>query len=140
MARAVRTGKTRAARDFLRHEAGFTLLEMLVAVAVLALLVSIVPRSLVFARSIIDNSQDWIGARLVAESVLNDVLVGPGVQAGVKTGEIEGRRWRATLRRHTGLQPTMLESGRMLFAVEIEVDVSAGQSLRVDTLRIGGPQ
>jgi hypothetical protein len=34
----------------------------------------------------------------------------------------------------------MLESGRMLFEVEIVVDVSPGQSLQVDTMRIGGPQ
>ena len=59
----------------LSRDAGFTLLEMLVAVAVLALLAGVVPRSFVFARSILDHSRDWVAARLVAEAVLNDTAI-----------------------------------------------------------------
>jgi prepilin-type N-terminal cleavage/methylation domain-containing protein len=121
-----------------RAEAGFTLLEMLVALAVLSVLVTIVPRSFVFARSIIDHSRDWMGARLVAESVLNDTLTGSMLQPGARTGVIDGRRWRATLRQYTlPGAPAALESGEMLLDVRVEVDVAAGRTLEVETMRVG---
>jgi prepilin-type N-terminal cleavage/methylation domain-containing protein len=122
----------------LRDDCGFTLIEMLVAIAVLAVLVGIVPRSLVFARSIMDHSRDWMDARLVAESVLNDTLVGPALAVGSRSGEIDGRRWRTTLTRHTATRPEDAESGRILLDVRIEVDVGAGRTLEVETMRIGG--
>jgi prepilin-type N-terminal cleavage/methylation domain-containing protein len=119
-------------------DSGFTLLEMLVAVAVLALLAGIVPRSFVFARSILDHSRDWVAARLVAETVLNDDLRRPALQPGAHSGEMDGHRWRAALRRNTALGGMMLEDGRMLLDVHLEVDVSAGRILAIDTLTIGG--
>jgi prepilin-type N-terminal cleavage/methylation domain-containing protein len=124
----------------LRQDAGFTLIEMLVAVAVLAALVGIVPRSLVFARSIMDHSRDWMDARLVAETVLNDELVGPSLAAGTRAGVIDGRHWRTTLRRHTATRPEDADSGRVLLDVQIEVEVGAGRSLEIETMRIGGSQ
>jgi prepilin-type N-terminal cleavage/methylation domain-containing protein len=134
---------TRAAARFItrvREDSGFTLIEMLVAVALLAALVGIVPRSLVFARSMMDHSRDWMDARLVAETVLNDELVGPALAAGARTGVIEGRRWRTTLRRHTATHPEDTETGRVLLDVRIEVEVGAGRSLEIETMRIGGAQ
>jgi prepilin-type N-terminal cleavage/methylation domain-containing protein len=123
-----------------RRDAGFTLIEMVIAVAVLAVLVGIVPRSFVFARSIIDHSRDWMGARLVAEAVLNDELAGPKLQPGGRGGLIDGRRWKATLRRHTAMGTPVLETGRMLLDVRIEVEVAAGRTLEIETMRIGGSQ
>jgi len=120
------------------REAGFTLIEMLVAVAILAVLVGIVPRSFVFARSILDHSRDWMDARLVAETVLNDELAGPTLEPGTRGGVIEGRRWRATLRRNTALGVDASESDRMLLDVRIEVEVGAGKSLEIETMRVGG--
>ena len=122
----------------LSRDAGFTLLEMLVAVAVLALLAGVVPRSFVFARSILDHSRDWVAARLVAEAVLNDELRRPALQPGARSGEIDGHMWRATLRRNTALGAPMLEDGRMLLDVHLEIEVSAGRMLALDTLAIGG--
>ena len=72
MSKSCAAVSARRARGEASREAGFTLIEMLVAIAILAVLVGIVPRSFVFARSIIDHSRDWMDARLVAESVLND--------------------------------------------------------------------
>ena len=122
----------------MKDGAGFTLIEMLVAVAILAALVGIVPRSLVFARSIMDHSRDWMDARLVAETVLNDELVGPALAVGTRTGVIDGRRWQVTLKRHTATRPEDPGTGRVLLDVEIEVEVGAGKSLNVETMRIGG--
>jgi prepilin-type N-terminal cleavage/methylation domain-containing protein len=122
-----------------RREAGFTLIEMLVAMAILAVLVGLVPRSFVFARSILDHSRDWMDARLVAESVLNDTLM-QSLQPGVRTGTVKGHRWRATLRQQSVLGVSALDTGAVLLDVRVEVDVSAGRTLEVETVRVGGQQ
>jgi prepilin-type N-terminal cleavage/methylation domain-containing protein len=126
-----------AGRD--EREAGFTLIELLVAMAILAVLVGLVPRSFVFARSILDHSRDWMDARLVAESVLNDTLVMP-LGPGVRSGTFNGHRWRATLREQVVLGISALDTGAMLLNVRLEVDVSAGRTLEVETMRVGGQQ
>jgi prepilin-type N-terminal cleavage/methylation domain-containing protein len=120
-------------------EAGFTLLEMMVAIGILAVLVSVVPRTFVFARSVIDHSRDWLGARLVAESVLNDTLHGPGLQPGARSGTVNGRRWRATLRPMNLPEATAPEGGQTLLDVKLEVDVSTGRTFDVETIRISSP-
>ena len=122
------------------REAGFTLVEMLVAMAILAVLVGLVPRSFVFARSILDHSRDWMDARLVAESVLNDTLKGSSLQPGSRSGTLNGRHWRATLRQTTVMGTSSLESGQMLLDVRVEVDVSAGRTLELETMRLAGKE
>jgi prepilin-type N-terminal cleavage/methylation domain-containing protein len=128
---------SKARRD--RHEVGFTLIELLVAMAILAVLVGVVPRSFVFARSILDHSRDWMDARLVAESVLNDTLT-KSLQPGVRTGTLKGHGWRATLRQQGVLGVSALDTGAMLLDVRVEVEVSAGRTLEVETMRVGGQQ
>ena len=129
---------SRAVRENADREAGFTLVEMLVAVAILAVLVGIVPRSFVFARSIIDHSRDWMGARLVADAVLNDTLTGNALQPGARAGELDGRRWRATIRQQSIPGAPAPDDGTMLLDVRLEVDVSAGRTLEIETLRVAG--
>jgi prepilin-type N-terminal cleavage/methylation domain-containing protein len=121
-------------------EGGFTLLEMLVAVAVLAALVGLVPRTLATARGLIDRSQDWVEARLVAEQVLNDELTGRSLRPGTRRGIVEGRRWRAVLQRDLDIPDQTAETGRVLLAVTVEVTVDGAQTLEVETMRIGLPE
>jgi prepilin-type N-terminal cleavage/methylation domain-containing protein len=121
------------------HEAGFTLIEILVAMAVLAALAGLVPRTFVFARSILDHSRDWMDARLVAESVLNDTLT-KSLQPGVRSGTLNGHHWRATLRQQGFLGASALDTGATLLDVRVAVDVSAGRTLEVETMRVGGQQ
>jgi prepilin-type N-terminal cleavage/methylation domain-containing protein len=118
------------------NNAGFTLLETLVAVLVLAALVSVVPRTLVAARTIIERSADWLEARLVAETVLNEALGGE-LKSGAMSGVVDGRRWTARLR-PAGMPQS--ESGRVLLDVRVEVAVSGDRVLEVDTMRIGRPR
>jgi hypothetical protein len=116
------------------------LLEVLIAVLVLAAIVSVVPRSLVVARTNIERSKDWLSARLVAETVLNDVLAGPSLRAGVIGGIVDGRRWTATLRRIATPVDPETPTNRVLLDVRVEVAVSGRRTLEIETMRIGGTE
>jgi len=133
---------SRQARGFrpARRQAGFTLLEMLVAVAVLAVLVTLVPRSLVAARGTLDHSQDWLRARLAAEAVLNDDLVERTLRPGVRTGVMDGRQWTATIERDRTVTTDPSMDDRVLLAIRLEVEVSGTRTLAVETMRSGLPE
>ncbi len=132
-----RSARITTARPSAGRDAGFTLLEALVAVLVLAVLVGIVPRSLVAARSNIEDSKDRLAAALVAETVLNEALASQALKPGIIGGEVDGRRWTAALQT---VDAPAAKNGHVLLDVRVEVAVSGGGTLRMDTLRIGAPQ
>lgn len=134
---ARRVARRRGRRRGSSADAGFTLVEMLVAVAVLAILAALVPRSLVSARSVIDHSQEWQEARLVAETVLNDQLASNKLTAGVLSGTLDGRRWTAVVRQDTALSRGATRAGRALLHVRVQVPVPGGSQVEVETMRIG---
>lgn len=121
------------------RDGGFTLLEMMVAVAVLAALLAIIPRSFVQARANFERSQEWLHARLVAETVLNEELVGTGLQPGDLRGDVDGRRWSATLEPNYTLAPRDNPSGMVLLDVTIRVAMD-GDDLELHTVRMGYPE
>ncbi len=120
-----------------RGEAGFTLLEMMVAVAILSILVGIVPRSFVAARAMFNRSDNWLEARLVAETVLNQELAGNSLRAGVMSGTIGGHDWSALLERDRTPITQSSETSRVLLDVRLSVKVSQTDTLEVQTMRIG---
>ena len=118
-------------------ECGFTLLEMLVAVAILAVLLSVIPRSFVAARAIINRSESWMDARLVAETVLNEELAGMQLRPGARRGVVAGREWTAVLTPNGPLSADGRETGRLLLNVRVGVKVSPVETLEIETIRIG---
>ena len=69
--------------------------------------------------------------------VLNDELARRTLEPGVRGGLIEGRRWRATIRRSSLPGAAAAETGRTLLEARISVEVGAGKTLEIDTMRIG---
>lgn len=133
-----RASARRAGRP--RRDAGFTLLEMLVAVAILAVLAGLIPRSFVTARAIIDHSESWLHARLVAEAVLSEELSGMDLRPGTRQGVMEGRQWTATMQPNAAVGGASVEGDRILLDVLVTVTVSARHNLEVETMRIGAAQ
>ncbi len=85
-----------------RAEQGFSLLEVLIALAVLALALFALSRSAALAIDATRHRQEVLLAGLVAQNVLAEIRLGPGVPA---QGEREGRQqqgprqfhWRAEI-------------------------------------------
>jgi prepilin-type N-terminal cleavage/methylation domain-containing protein len=121
-------------------DAGFTLLEMLVAVAVLAVLAGLIPRSFVAARAMFNRADNWMQARLVAESVLNQELAGRGLRPGVMSGTVDGHEWTAELETSRLPMAQSEETNRVLLDVRLEVEVSPRDTLEIETMRIGAGQ
>ncbi len=117
-------------------QAGFTLLEMLVAVAILAVLAGMVPRSFLYARALINRSESWMEARIVAEAVLNGEL-GGDLRPGIRRGTIDNRPWRASIQRNAILSAGTADPERALLDVVITVPVSSVETLTVETMRVG---
>lgn len=120
-----------------RGASGFTLLEMLVAVAILAALAAVIPRSLVSARAAMDGSRNWMQARLVAEALLADDLGGFAQRPGIRRGTRDGHAWSAVLAPNGTVAASPEKSDRVLLDLRLAVQVDGAATLRVETLRIG---
>ena len=133
----MRNAVRRVRRPRSRGRSGFTLIETLVAVAIMAALLAVVPGGLVTARRNIDQSEALLRARLVAEAALSGDLGGSDLVPGMRQGQISGRGWTAVI----GLDKTLLdpavESLWVPLIVSVTVEVSNGRSLTVTSERVG---
>ncbi len=126
--------RARGRQSRIGRESGFTLLETLVALAVLSVVLAVIPRPLVQARATLDDSAQWLRARMVMDAVLADPL-GPGMPlvAGQRSGTIDGVPWTARLTQSP--LTVRSDSAWLLLTVAVEVAMPRGPTLRADTLR-----
>lgn len=133
----------------MKRQRGYTLLEVLVAFAVLALALTFLLGTLSGSTRQVRWSTDAARAALHAQSLLADVGVGQALQPGRDEGELEdGRyRWQLDVAPYVDpLQPpTVAEDpfGARLMALRLELawgDGSRGQRLVVESLRLVHPE
>ena len=120
-----------------RGRSGFTLIETLVAVAIMAALLAVVPGGLVTAQRNIDQSEALLRARLVAEAALSGDLGGNDLVPGMRQGQISGRNWTAVIGLDNTLLDPAVESLWVPLIVSVTVEVSNGRSLTVTSERVG---
>lgn len=126
------------------RQRGYTLIEVLVAFAVLALALSLLLGTLSGALRQVRWSADAGRAALHAQSLLAQAGVGEALQPGSDAGELENGRyqWRLDVVPWTdpALPPPLLEdlAAPRLLALQLEVawGPAPGDRLRVDTLRL----
>ena len=101
----------------------------------MALVLTVVPHSLVIGRGATVRTDAWIESRLVARAVLESDLGGYNLSPGVFRGRKMGRAWSADIRP----DPTIPTEGNnwMALRVAVSVKVYGDQDLRVETIRIG---
>lgn len=120
-----------------RRESGFLLLEALVAVGIMAFILSVLPASVVISRRTVQKSANVVGARLVADAVLANEFVGPQFTAGPTSGSIDGYDWAALVRPNALLEQAFKARGWQPYDVIVSVKVPGGSSITVETVRLG---
>lgn len=113
-------------------EAGFALLDALVAVALLAGTVSLVPAMVVQARQMVVQSELSFEARLIADAVLTALTLLPP-EIGFRRGEEAGHSWQATTRQEEA--PT--QDAPALFRLRLVVEVDRGRQIVVERIYRG---
>lgn len=146
------------------REAGFLLLETLIAVVLMSLLLTVLPGGIAVSKRMVAKSLSTVSAGLVAEAVIGSELAAEGLQAGIRSGNVDGYDWTAQIRPRAGLVPPPREedrepsdgragragrdgragrSGRdgrenwLPYDVIVQVRAPDGTRVTVETLRIG---
>ena len=126
---------------------GYTLIEVIVAFAVLALALTLLLGTLSGAARLVRQANDSGRAALYAQSLLDQAGVGTALQPGRQQGEFEDGRYRWTLQVAPYVDPgaPMLASpgnaGAQLFELVLEIAWGAGaaQRLQLRSLRLSQP-
>jgi general secretion pathway protein I len=127
-----------------RRQSGFTLIEVIIAFALLALALTLLLGSLSGAARQIRTADDSGRATLHAQSLLAQLGVGEILQPGQKQGVFEEGRYRWALQVEPYLDPVQrrspqgVSSAPRLLQVQLEVEWgdTPGQRLRWQTLRL----
>ena len=125
------------------RQSGFTLLEVIVAFALLALALTLLLGSLSGATRQVRNADDAGRAALHAQSLLAQAGTGVALQSGVREGEWEDGRFHWRLQVSPYADPTRIAaalpgpgaSGLLQLQLDVRWGEAAGQSLQVRTLR-----
>ena len=128
----------------LRRQRGFTLIEVIIAFALLALALTLLLGSLSGAARQVRQAEDTSRATLHAQSLLATVGVGETLEPGREEGEFEDGRYRWTLEITPYLDPLKRASplsspqGPRLLQLQLAVrwGEGAGQRLQWQTLRM----
>ena len=137
-----------------RGEAGFALIEVLVAVAVASVLMAVLIRSFVSTWAGVNIVRDEAEGTLLARSILDELLLRGGLAAGSQDGTMGRYAWNVTTTMQTlttvpAAQPRSGEEGNQrnpvnpqpttanIFHVVVTMRGPSGRSNRLDAYKIG---
>jgi general secretion pathway protein I len=132
----------------MKHARGYTLVEVIVAFAVLALALTLLLGALSGASKQVRWADDAGRASLHAQSLLDQLGVGEALAPGRKQGDFENGRYRWQLDVQPWRDPAQPAnqpqdfSAPVLMSVSLRVDwgEAANQQLRISTLRLVQPE
>jgi prepilin-type N-terminal cleavage/methylation domain-containing protein len=139
----VSTGTVAASRsgreDRSDRQAGFTLLEALVALALVLAFASAVGPHLSQARRIMANADGRVAAQALLRSLLNAPFDRSSLASTPRDGDTSGLHWRIDT------EPAALARGRdqpnwSAFRVVASVTWAPGQVIMAETIRLGKPE
>ena len=121
-----------------RGEAGFTLLETLTALVILAIALTALLQSHAGAARVTGTTEDYAFARLIGEKVLSETVSTwrGGTYAGRGTDGRYG--WTAEIKPETAAWArTSNDNGWALYRVDVNVHWPGGRDLQFRTLKLG---
>jgi len=122
------------------RRAGFTLLEALVALALVVAFVGTLGPYLFHARRIMDNAERRVAAQILVRTLVDAPFDRAQLADTARGGELNGLRWRIV----SEPMPTdavASTTGRQWQAYRLTASVAAGrgQTITAETIRLGAP-
>jgi len=121
------------------RQAGFTLLEALVALALVLTFASAVGPHLSQARRIMANAEGRLAAQVLLRSLLNAPFDRSSLARAPREGETSGLRWRIDTAPAATVRPRD-QPNWSAFRVVASVTWAPGQVMMAETIRLGKPQ
>ena len=129
-----------------KSTSGFVLIEVLVAVAVAAILMAVLLRSFTTTWYGINSVREQAEAMLLARNLLVESDLRGGLVAGVRSGKLRRYSWTMTVSKAPVVaHPTQKSRGRQkgktlpwtLYRVDLSMGTPSGGSISLETYRIG---
>jgi prepilin-type N-terminal cleavage/methylation domain-containing protein len=128
-------------RGSLRGTHGFTLLEALIAIVVLALSLSVLMPSHSSGVRALAAVDEHLGARLLAQSLMAEWPQGRMVRSGTTQGSFNMFRWVQSVAPLEDVQPRGSQAdGWVLYRVVLVVSWGKNRRIELQTLRLGLPR
>jgi len=132
---AERTGRNASRAG--AHDGGFAILEMVVAVLILAALVALVPRVIVSSHALIGRSHDLLAAQFAAGLALSDASDRAASQPSeFRHGTLNHHRWSIEDRSYHAAPASSGTDTPQLRKARVIVEISHGRTFTVETLHL----
>jgi Tfp pilus assembly protein PilV len=121
--------------------AGFTLLEALVALALVLAFVATLGPYLFYSRRLMGNAEQRVAAQILLRTLLDAPFDRSRLANAARGGELNGLRWRIVTQRFAGdAVPSDVRPSWSAYRVIASVSTSAGQTVSAETIRLGKPE
>ncbi len=132
---------SRSRRDNGEGQAGFTLLEALVALALVLAFAAVLGPHLSQARRIMDHAEGRVAAQVLLRSLLDAPFDRSGLANASRKGEASGLRWRIVAEPVVAAAPGAPDQPRWLpYRVTASVAWGSDQVITAETIRLGRPE
>jgi prepilin-type N-terminal cleavage/methylation domain-containing protein len=132
---------SRSRHDDGKGQAGFTLLEALVALALVLAFAAALGPHLSRARRIMDHAEGRVAAQVLLRSLLDAPFDRSGLANASRKGEASGLRWRIVAEPVVAAAPGAPDQPRWLpYRVTASVAWGSDQVITAETIRLGRPE
>src|SRR5215475_7435962 len=132
---------SRSHRDNGRRQAGFTLLEALVALALVLAFAATLGPHLSQARRIMDHAEGRVAAQVLLRSLLDAPFNRTAMAKASRKGETNGLRWSIVTEPVLAVAPGTRDQRRWLpYRVGVTVMWGSDQAMTAETIRLGTPE
>lgn len=121
--------------------AGFTLLEALVALALVLAFVATLGPYLFYSRRLMGDAEQRVAAQILLRTLLDAPFDRSRLANALRSGELNGLRWRIVSEPFAiEAVPSALRPSWAAYRIIASVSTSAGRTVSAETIRLGKPE